>query len=488
MSLKIKESDFIVAEDGQGYSQSMVGKAVAATLIMFGIITAATIVKFAFIDNFGKILGKYTVLCYIAVVVAFLLVLSAFTIYNLISRKDLIMKIKELAAVYFCITVSYLACLFLSLLSVYYMPVFLVAFLMAAILKQRDTFSANLVTNIFIFMVLVIEAMITGGEILPVVIMFIIGLHSGTLVAYTVCGDPRRLNYLLKGTLINASAAGIMIILSFVFTDDPLSFVPGLAFLAVNVMISMLLGLISQPILERLFNLVTNSRLVELTDHDAPLIKRLIKEAPGTFNHSVSVAGFAQVCATAIGENPYLARACAYYHDIGTLMNPLYFKENQSDLNPHDNMLPEVSAEIIRNHTIDGLKLCREYHIPEEIAAVTVQHHGTMPISVFYHKATKLTDSEVDIDDYSYHGTPPATKMAAIIMICDSSEAAIRAMDMPDGERVQKLLNGLVAARIAAGQFDNCNITMHELSVIKETITSAYGGVFHTRIKYPEGK
>ncbi len=194
------------------------------------------------------------------------------------------------------------------------------------------------------------------------------------------------------------------------------------------------------------------------------------------------------MCANAIGEDPYFARAAAYYHDVGKLSNPFYFSENQAGYNPHDDILPEVSAEIIRKHTTEGYKLCREYGLPEEIAAVTVQHHGTLPMVVFYERAKRLTDGEVDIDDYSYHGTCPTSRIAAIIMICDSSEAAIRAMDRPDGERVDRLLRGIISDRISRGQFDNCSISLKELDIIRRTIISAYGGLFHTRIKYPGGE
>ena len=260
-----------------------------------------------------------------------------------------------------------------------------------------------------------------------------------------------------------------------------------IGFLAGGTFGQVIVAVALQPVFESMFNLVTNTRLVEFTDHNAPLIKRLKEEAPGTFIHSLAVANFAEVCASAIGENPYLARACAYYHDVGKLVNPLHFKENQPDDNPHDGLLPEVSAEIIRGHTTEGKRLCDEYRIPHEISDITVQHHGTLPIYVFLNKAKQLTDGEVDIEEYSYHGHTPVTKIAAIIMLCDSSEAAIRAMDNPDAERVDKLLRKLISDRINARQFDDCDITLRDLDIIRMTIISAYGGQFHKRLKYPDG-
>jgi putative nucleotidyltransferase with HDIG domain len=238
---------------------------------------------------------------------------------------------------------------------------------------------------------------------------------------------------------------------------------------------------------EKTFNLLTNARLIDLTDHNFPLIKRLITETPGTFNHALNVANFAEVCATAIGDNPYLARAAAYYHDIGKLANPQFFKENQSGDNPHDSLLPEVSAEIIRSHTVEGLALCKKYRIPKEIALVTLEHHGTMAITMFLDKAKKLTDGEVDIRQYSYSGVTPTTKIAAIIMICDIAEAALRA-GQQDLDKVEEMVSSMIWQRVKNGQFDNCDITIKELTIIKDTIMSAHSGVYHKRLKYPDGK
>ncbi len=478
----------MLTDSGKQFGSGIRIRAFLAFVLTLCATITATIIKYIVIDDFGTRLGKYAFLCYVAVVLGHIFVLSALTLYGFVSRKDWIIKPRVFLLIMFCVLVGYVSCLFLSDISYYFMPVYITAYLLAPLLGKRDTFAANLIMNMFLFMSLAVDCIVVGKDLLPAFIMFAVGIISGSLISYGISEDPKKLNFLVKGAIINLTAIPVMIVLTFIKTNDPLSFARNIGYIAISSMTSMIIGMFMQYILERVFNIITNSRLVELTDHNAPLIKRLINEAPGTFNHSVAVSGFAQTCATAIGENPYLARACAYYHDIGKLHNSHYFKENQGEFNPHDNMLPEVSAEIIRNHTVFGLELCKEHHIPEEIASITVQHHGTMPITVFYNKATKLTDSVVNIDDYSYHGVPPVTKMAAIIMICDSSEAAIRAMDAPDGERVEKLLNSLIGARISSGQFDNCNITMRELNIIKKTIIDAYGGVFHTRVKYPEGR
>ena len=147
-----------------------------------------------------------------------------------------------------------------------------------------------------------------------------------------------------------------------------------------------------------------------------------------------------------------------------------------------------MSAEIIRKHTVDGYELCKKYRIPEEVARVTIEHHGTLPIMYFFNKAKSLTDGDVDMDEYRYYGEIPTGKIGAIIMICDSAEAAIRAMDNPTGEKVDKLLRGMIDERLKLGQFDNCEITMKDLTAIREAIVGAFGGLFHKRIKYNIGR
>ena len=172
------------------------------------------------------------------------------------------------------------------------------------------------------------------------------------------------------------------------------------------------------PVFESLFNCLTVFRLRELTSSDAKLLKKLKEEAPGTFNHSMVVAQLAEACAANLGEDVDYARAAAFYHDVGKLHQPEYFTENQGEYNLHDELTPELSADIIRSHTQDGYELIRAHHLPQFLADVALQHHGTMPIRYFYAKALKMTDGELNIEDFSYPGPKPKTKIAAIIMIC----------------------------------------------------------------------
>ena len=209
------------------------------------------------------------------------------------------------------------------------------------------------------------------------------------------------------------------------------------------------------------------------------------RDAPGTFNHSLIVAQLAESCSLAIGENAELARAAAYYHDVGKLKAPDCFTENQSGYNVHDELTPELSADIIRSHAVEGYDLLIKAHLPRVIADVAREHHGTLPIKYFYDKATRLSGEEVDIKAFSYSGPTPRSKIAAIIMIADAAEAATRAMKDRDPEHVERTVRSIIEERMDLGQFADCNITMKELTTIKETLVDALSGVHHHRVEYP---
>jgi putative nucleotidyltransferase with HDIG domain len=241
------------------------------------------------------------------------------------------------------------------------------------------------------------------------------------------------------------------------------------------------------PIFETLFKKVSYFKYSELTDHKAPVIRKLIKYAPGTFNHAVVVSNIAEACAAAIEEDSLLARTCAYYHDIGKLRRPEFFTENQSETgNPHDDLTPELSANIIKSHAMDGAALAEKHRLPKEIADVCREHHGTLPIAYFYDKAKKFTDGEVDISQFRYPGPKPKSKIAAIIMIADACEAAARALKDRSRENVTKKVREIVNERMSLGQFDDCEITLKELNIIIHTVVNNLSGVYHSRIEYPK--
>ena len=189
-------------------------------------------------------------------------------------------------------------------------------------------------------------------------------------------------------------------------------------------------------------------------------MKRLSTEAPGTFNHSLSVGNLAQLCALAIGENPQLAKAAAYYHDVGKLRDPLCYVENQKDYNPHDDFIPEVSVYVITQHTNWGYELIKKENLPDVIADIAKEHHGTTPVNYFYNKVKKLTEERVDSSEFCYDGPIPSGRIGAIIMIADTVEAASRSQGISTDEKeLRAFIHELIEEKRRLGQFDNCGLT-----------------------------
>ncbi len=282
---------------------------------------------------------------------------------------------------------------------------------------------------------------------------------------------------IINAAILLPNAANLT--LTYFFTDF-------LLYSVLDCLFSVLLFFFLLPMFEMIFKNLTPFRLRELTSENAKIIKLLKANALGTYNHSVVVAQLAEACAAAIGEDPELARAAGYYHDVGKIKNPEMFSENQGDVNIHQQLTPELSVDIIRSHTRDGAKLIKKNHLPDFLADVAVEHHGTLPIKYFYAKALKMSDGELRMGSYSYNGPTPTTKIAAIIMIADASEAASRSLSDRSAEKVEALVKGLIEERINLDQFADCDITMRELSIIAMTVVTQLTGVYHSRVQYPK--
>ena len=318
-----------------------------------------------------------------------------------------------------------------------------------------------------------------------VYISVIINYLAGILGVFLIDGEGSRIKVFSKGFVISIPVIVSVICLEF---SQGLELI-NLCFYALGSgVVSTILTMFIVPFLENVYGRLTNFRLAELTDHKAKLIKLLKERAPGTFNHTVILSTLAESCATAINENPLLARACAYYHEIGKVKKPDYFTENQYGRNPHDELSPELSTDIIRAHAKDGSDLIKRRRLPQVLADACEQHHGTMPIRYFYAKALKFTDGELSIEKYSYYGPKPKTKINAIIMICDACEAKVRSVANRTHENVDKAVKEIIEERMDLDQFTDCDITLRELDIIRNTITNTLAGVYHERVKYPKLK
>lgn len=251
------------------------------------------------------------------------------------------------------------------------------------------------------------------------------------------------------------------------------------AFLAAVLTIGLL------PFFETGLGILSDTRLLQLSSPNQPLLKKLLVEAPGTYHHSVMVANISETACEAIGANGLLARVGAYYHDIGKTVRPQFFIENQlSNQNPHDRMDPKESAKIIISHPYDGVEMLKENKLPKEIIEIAKSHHGTSLLKFFYYKE-KEKNPDVQEEEFRYPGPKPQLKEAAVVSICDSVEAAVRSLSEPTEEKIEEIVAAIMSDKIADGQLDESPLTLTELKVIQRTICDSLKGFFHSRIQYP---
>ncbi len=364
------------------------------------------------------------------------------------------------------------------------------AVMCATLLGRREAIFLNIINALLIFVMDININLVNlaSDQMWTYCAGLLMTFCSGTMVVFVSHKIKTRLQSILLVFILLIPIELIIGIMEILFTQEPEMPWILLGYGAMGALFSILLFMVLLPIFELVFANLTVFRLREITSPNAPLIKKLKEEAPGTYNHSVVVSQLAEACANAIGEDSELARAAAYYHDVGKLMNPEMFTENQSDYNVHNELSPELSADIIRSHTRDGAKLIKKQHLPEFLADVAIQHHGTLPIKYFYAKALKMTDGEISMANYSYAGPTPQTRIAAIIMIVDAAEAATRSLANRTPANIEALVGSLIEERINLEQFANCNITMRDMTVISHTIAQSLSGVYHSRISYPKIK
>ena len=399
-------------------------------------------------------------------------------------NKTLISKSRNIGMLYTIVLLSLIANYALGKINPYFRPVSLCAILVLVLTDKRTAVFMNTVYATLMLLTDMLCSSFASGNY--TLVSLIMALTCGTLSVFLVDGEGSRAKVLAMGFLISIPAMLFALCVEFSFEIKalviPVLFALGSGLLSVSIMTVVL------PVYELMFGALTNFRLTELTDHKSKLIKELSVSAPGTFSHTIIVAMLAEACGNAIGENPLLVRACAYYHDIGKLKNPDMFTENQSGKNPHDELSPELSTDIIRSHAKDGAELIRRRRLPEVFADAAEQHHGTLPIRYFYMKASKFTDGKLGIENFSYYGPKPQNKVNAIIMICDACEAKVRTVGNRTHENVDKAVKEIIEERMELDQFNECDITFKELDIIRNTITNTLSGVFHERVRYPKLK
>lgn len=243
------------------------------------------------------------------------------------------------------------------------------------------------------------------------------------------------------------------------------------------------LGLLA--VFEALLGVSSDVRLLELANPSAPLLRRLMLEAPGTYTHAILTGNLAEAAAQAIGADPLLARVGAYYHDVGKLVRPAFFVENQTGcMSPHANTSPTLSALIITAHVREGVELAEQHRLPPEVIDIIRQHHGTSVVSYFYSKAAANGEPVVEAD-FRYSGELPTSREAAIVMLADAAEAAVRAMTKPTPPRIEECVRRVVDAKLQDHQLDRAELTFADMERIVEVYTRMLSGLYHPRVEYP---
>jgi putative nucleotidyltransferase with HDIG domain len=267
--------------------------------------------------------------------------------------------------------------------------------------------------------------------------------------------------------------------------------IPALAldigFGAINAFLSIAIAFLMLPVVEGLFGMTSDITLLELSDLNRPLLKRLQLEAPGTYHHSMVVGSLAEAGAEAISANSLLARVQAYYHDIGKLSKPEYYAENEpaSSRSRHDKLSPSMSTLVLKSHIAEGLDMARKHRLPMAVQDAIPEHHGTMVMAFFYHKALEQ-DPNARREDFSYPGPKPRSKETAILMLADGVEGASRALAEPTPSRVRGLVSRIVDERVQQGQMDECGLTLQDLARVRDAFFPVLTAIFHVRAPYPE--
>ncbi len=424
--------------------------------------------------HFGSYAGLFLVLFTIFAVVV---------LYIHFFNPDIFQNVTHLSLLSLIMVLTLVLSLAARYFSGFLMPVAMAGILITVLLDARLAVFINLVLAIFL-------GFTVDWEFSYLLVSFL----SGMVAIYSVSSlqrrsDLTRAGFFVAGMNVIAIIAVLLLTKGFHLEYDflrefSISILAGLG----NGLFSAVLAIGLLPYLESAFGLTTAVTLLELSDPGRPLLRKLLMETPGTYHHSVLVGNMAEAAAEAIDADPLLCRVAAFYHDIGKIRRPYFFIENQfTGDNPHKKISPNLSALIVRSHVKDGVELARQENLPESIIEIIQQHHGTGMISFFYRQAME-NNREISLaeEEFRYEGPLPQTREAALILLADSVEAAVRSLSRPVAGRVEGMVRRIIKEKLNDGQFDDTPLTLRDLDLVGDTFVYILSGIFHQRIEYPE--
>ena len=440
--------------------------------------------QIAVLESLGLLEGNsFDYPLYIGTAITLALILASAYLYAYLFAKPMLSMGPSALVLLIAGVLTVLLCLLMGeYLNINAMPVALGAMLAVNLLGARPAYVTNMALTLIITLLTAKGTGLVTSQTMSVLLTCSLG---GLVAIWMMRKNTTRVMVVVSGLVVGAVNFGVLVCVRALTSSDMSGVWTDMAYAIGGAVVSAVLCVGLQPILETAFNLVTPSKLIELSNPNQPLLRRLMIETPGTYHHSMVVANLAEAAA-AVGANALLARVGAYYHDIGKLIRPMYFKENQMGENPHDKTDPRVSTAILTEHTRDGVELARKHRLPEPIIDMIRQHHGDTPVMYFYAKAVKMLGEEnVDIRDFRYDGPKPQTAEAAILMLSDTVEAAVRALPDPTQEKISALIRKLVRGKMEDGQLDECTLTFRDIGKICSAFETVLQGVFHERIEYP---
>ncbi|UMZ73085.1 HD family phosphohydrolase [Natranaerofaba carboxydovora] len=412
----------------------------------------------------------------ILIIAVIFLLLGLFIYYF---RKDILENNRLLVLAGLILVALLLLAQGISIFSEFLIPVAMASILYAVL------FGAKL-SVMFVGMIAILIGILTDFNFEAMIIAMVGGLvGTFSVTRLQERGDLTRAGIYVA--LINlAVITGLLLVRGGVGFDEKLL---KAAYGVTNGFLSGILAIGILPYLESGFGLTTPVRLLELSNPNHPLLRKLMMEAPGTYHHSIIVGNLAEAAAEKVEADTILSRVGAYYHDIGKINRPYFFIENQfSKENPHDKISPSLSSLIIVSHVKEGVELAREYNLPEIIQDMIKQHHGTNFVGYFFYQLQEDNENKNKIleEDFKYKGPKPQTKEAAIVMLADSVEAAVRAMSDPTSHKIEGLVHKIVKKHLDEGQLNECHLTLKDLNEISKSFVQILLGIYHNRVKYPE--
>ncbi|MCR4874225.1 MAG: HDIG domain-containing protein [Clostridia bacterium] len=458
---------------------------VAGIITVFGVAIVAQ--GFEGLEKLGYIIAPIALLVFVA-----LATVHIYSVWIIKPSYKKFSKLREFLIINSIIVLDSMLSFFIfKYVSPFAVPIAAASLIVSMLISQR----IGIVTGVFTACIMSIvalptESILAGGLNVMQVGGIFVSMLSAIAATFLMHKGFTRLKVTVGTIIIGLAMMPLGLLFGFLQPDPvPLEVFRLCIYILLGNLIAVAFETLLLPLYEYIFRIWTDYKLAEICSLNQPLLRELKTKAPGTFAHCLTVSTLAENCAIAIGLNPFMARACAMYHDVGKMNNPQFFSENQTDgYNPHDDLIIDVSVKMITEHPAEGAQILKEHRMPDTVIRAALEHHGDSTLMFFYLKAKGITEKNLNMDGYRYSNPRPSTKYSAIIMICDMCEATIRAKKPQTKEELEGIVYNIIQGRILDGQLSDCDISMKDLAKIKTSVCEAIPSIFHDRIDYDKAK